>query len=458
MSFLERIKRLPYAAIAAFSFAWSLNIDRYIPEGQYLGCYLISIVVLVGLVLLMGAARTVADSPALFAVECLTAFASIFVMELCAPLTPVAAGALYTMVTLFSCHAMIKSVGRIGRLGMADAMLSFAIWQGLSSLLAIANTLPSCAIILATPVVVFLLLGGVRPCPAGQGVKDGTAQDAEASADQGSQSALPWKLLALDVLVVLFIYLLWGSWPASGVAYGHAGSFAAAFAILAFVAASGRLVRAKVLYNTSLGLLQLAVVCLAVGSTWGRTTALCLTDAAYVTFSVFFLTLLSVLCARGGRDFGAALAVALILEDAAALAGSFLAQAATPGQLPALIVGLSATIVLAFTFLASESDYHTSWGMERPRRNRADPMAYYYSLGQICSAIAMQHSLSKREADVLLLLAQKKHAPEIAEELFVSVSTVKTHTNNIYKKLDVHSRKELYELINDLRAPSSGAK
>lgn len=185
---------------------------------------------------------------------------------------------------------------------------------------------------------------------------------------------------------------------------------------------------------------------------------MCLTDAAYVTFSVFFLTLLSVLCARGGRDFGVALAVALILEDAAALAGSFLAQAATPGQLPALIVGLSALIVLAFTFLASESDYHTSWGMERPRRNGADPMAYYYSLGQICSAIAMQHSLSKREADVLLLLAQKKHAPEIAEELFVSVSTVKTHTNNIYKKLDVHSRKELYELINDLRAPSSGIK
>ena len=85
-------------------------------------------------------------------------------------------------------------------------------------------------------------------------------------------------------------------------------------------------------------------------------------------------------------------------------------------------------------------------------------MAYYYSLGQICSAIAMQHSLSKREADVLLLLAQKKHAPEIAKELFVSASTAKTHTNNIYKKLDVHSRKELYELINDLRAPSSGGK
>lgn len=96
--------------------------------------------------------------------------------------------------------------------------------------------------------------------------------------------------------------------------------------------------------------------------------------------------------------------------------------------------------------------------MERPRSNIADPMAYYYSLVQICSAIAMQHPLSKREADVLLLLAQKKHAPEIAEELFVSVSTMKTHTNNIYKKLDVHSRKELYELINDLRAPSSGVK
>lgn len=40
----------------------------------------------------------------------------------------------------------------------------------------------------------------------------------------------------------------------------------------------------------------------------------------------------------------------------------------------------------------------------------------------------------------------------------MSVSTVQTHTNNIYKKLNVHSRKEPYELINDLRTSSSGGK
>jgi LuxR family maltose regulon positive regulatory protein len=50
--------------------------------------------------------------------------------------------------------------------------------------------------------------------------------------------------------------------------------------------------------------------------------------------------------------------------------------------------------------------------------------------------------LTPRELEVLALLAQHLTNQEIAEQLVVSPSTVKTHTLNIYRKLEVHGRKQ----------------
>jgi DNA-binding NarL/FixJ family response regulator len=49
-------------------------------------------------------------------------------------------------------------------------------------------------------------------------------------------------------------------------------------------------------------------------------------------------------------------------------------------------------------------------------------------------------ALTGRETEVLKLLARGKADKQIARELFVAVSTVKTHVNNIYGKLDISSR------------------
>jgi LuxR family maltose regulon positive regulatory protein len=50
--------------------------------------------------------------------------------------------------------------------------------------------------------------------------------------------------------------------------------------------------------------------------------------------------------------------------------------------------------------------------------------------------------LSDREIEVLGLLAEGLSNAEIAQRLFISLPTVKSHTRNIYGKLGVHSRKE----------------
>ena len=49
-------------------------------------------------------------------------------------------------------------------------------------------------------------------------------------------------------------------------------------------------------------------------------------------------------------------------------------------------------------------------------------------------------SLTRRERDILVLLAQDLSDREIADRLVVSVSTVKWYNRQIYGKLGVHSR------------------
>jgi ATP/maltotriose-dependent transcriptional regulator MalT len=48
--------------------------------------------------------------------------------------------------------------------------------------------------------------------------------------------------------------------------------------------------------------------------------------------------------------------------------------------------------------------------------------------------------LSGRELEVLSLLASGRTNSEVARDLFVSVGTVKSHTNNIYRKLGARNR------------------
>jgi LuxR family transcriptional regulator, maltose regulon positive regulatory protein len=52
-----------------------------------------------------------------------------------------------------------------------------------------------------------------------------------------------------------------------------------------------------------------------------------------------------------------------------------------------------------------------------------------------------QEPLSEREVEVLRLLATHLTGPEIAEHLFMSVNTFRTHTRHIFTKLDVNTRR-----------------
>lgn len=58
--------------------------------------------------------------------------------------------------------------------------------------------------------------------------------------------------------------------------------------------------------------------------------------------------------------------------------------------------------------------------------------------------------LSGRELEVLQMLAAGKSAKEMATTLMISINTVKTHIKSIYRKLGGHSRKVVFQRVNEL--------
>ena len=61
------------------------------------------------------------------------------------------------------------------------------------------------------------------------------------------------------------------------------------------------------------------------------------------------------------------------------------------------------------------------------------------------TSLVSQLELSKRELEILGLLSQGYSNQEIAAKIFVSLSTVKTHLQNIFEKLDVKRRTQAVE-------------
>lgn len=67
--------------------------------------------------------------------------------------------------------------------------------------------------------------------------------------------------------------------------------------------------------------------------------------------------------------------------------------------------------------------------------------------GQVIESFDGFELLTEREKEIVTLLLQGKTYKVIAGELFVSENTVKTHIKNIYTKLGVQSRTELFNIV-----------
>ena len=106
-------------------------------------------------------------------------------------------------------------------------------------------------------------------------------------------------------------------------------------------------------------------------------------------------------------------------------------------------------LVATTLWLGDDRRARKLWGM---RVELTPRQLHEARLEGACNLIASRWKLTPKEREVVLLLAEGKRANQIAEELFVSVNTTRTHIRNVYARLDVHSYKELADLVQAMSA------
>jgi DNA-binding CsgD family transcriptional regulator len=68
---------------------------------------------------------------------------------------------------------------------------------------------------------------------------------------------------------------------------------------------------------------------------------------------------------------------------------------------------------------------------------------------KVCVHIADEYKLTARESEVLFCISQGHSIKRTAETLYISVSTAQTHIKALYRKLELHSRQEVIDLVTE---------
>jgi len=107
----------------------------------------------------------------------------------------------------------------------------------------------------------------------------------------------------------------------------------------------------------------------------------------------------------------------------------------------ALIAGMVLASITVFSF----KDIATLWNQPKERVFTELP-----GHTDASKSLSESFGLSPREVEVALLLIRGRSEPYISEALFITNHTTHSHVNKIYKKMNVHSRQEFLDVIENV--------
>jgi DNA-binding CsgD family transcriptional regulator len=115
------------------------------------------------------------------------------------------------------------------------------------------------------------------------------------------------------------------------------------------------------------------------------------------------------------------------------------------GETLAIIIAASMSLLLVtVTVILIIAD---SQSKVRKQQSAGDNHEPHSSLAQAVNLIAAEFNLSKRESEITLYMSRGYTLEKIANTLFISHDTVRTHAKNLYRKTGVHKKQQLITLL-----------
>ena len=90
------------------------------------------------------------------------------------------------------------------------------------------------------------------------------------------------------------------------------------------------------------------------------------------------------------------------------------------------------------------------------RKHRPLPQSATLAAAKDLEGFSADYGLSNREREIMQLILMGKSHQDITGELFISSHTVKNHTYNIYRKLNVRNRLQLSRLVQEYLRSKTG--
>ncbi len=106
-------------------------------------------------------------------------------------------------------------------------------------------------------------------------------------------------------------------------------------------------------------------------------------------------------------------------------------------------------IALFFTALGIWVGFKITRGRAKFSENKLSSRSKPVSEKELTN-LMNQYGISQREHEVLTLIAKGHSNKEIADSLFLSTNTIKTHSSNIFAKLDVKRRTQAVQKATEI--------
>ena len=172
--------------------------------------------------------------------------------------------------------------------------------------------------------------------------------------------------------------------------------------------------------------------------------------ATMVCYALFYLLMWTLLAQIANAYrlpahvcFGLGLGVAYAGCLVGTFAGSLLTSFVDMGWRLSCLLALCCAVLVLVSFLFIVDDRTIVELVDADDERPATPRRFMLR----CEQLAEERGLTPRETEVMVLVAKGRSAQKIQEMLGLSAGTVNTYLAHIYKKLDVHARQELLDLL-----------